>query len=50
MTTTKHLWAIGFDDMTRADRVRDPIIRIGRHPNELILKDVAVVVRHPTGR
>ena len=49
MTTTKHLWAIGFDDMTRADQVRDEIIRIGRDPNELILKDAAVVVRHPDG-
>jgi uncharacterized membrane protein len=49
MTTTKHLWAIGFDDMTRADRVRDQIIRIGQHPSELILKDVSVVVRHPDG-
>ena len=49
MTTTKHLWAIGFDDMTRADQVRDEISRIGRDPNKLILRDVAVVVRHPDG-
>jgi uncharacterized membrane protein len=49
MTTTKHLWAIGFDDMTRADQVRDEIIRIARDPNELTLKDVAVVMRHPDG-
>src|SRR5262249_33506373 len=49
MTTTKHRWAIGFDDMTRADQVRDEIIRIARDPNELTLRDVAVVVRHPDG-
>jgi uncharacterized membrane protein len=49
MTTTKHLWAIGFDDVTRAERVRDEIMRIGRDPDALSLKDVAVVVRHPDG-
>ena len=49
MTTTKHLWAIGFDDMTRADQVRDKIVRIERNRNEFILNDVAVVVRHPDG-
>ena len=49
MTTTKHLWAIGFDDMTRADQVRDKISRIERDRNALILRDVVVVVRHPDG-
>ena len=49
MTTTKHLWAIGFDDMTRADQVRDKIVRIERDRNELILKDVVVVAHHPDG-
>ena len=50
MTTTKHLWAIGFDDMTRADQVRDKIVRIERDRNELILKDVVVACATPTGR
>jgi uncharacterized membrane protein len=49
MTTTKHLWAIGFDDVTRADQVRDEILRIGQDRGELIVKDVVVVVRHPDG-
>jgi uncharacterized membrane protein len=49
MTTIKHLWAIGFDDMTRADQVREEILRIGRDRNELIVNDVVAVVRHPDG-
>src|SRR5262245_27446841 len=51
MTTAAHLWAIGFDDMTRADQVRDEIIELGwgagRAAKYLILLDLAVVVRHP---
>ena len=51
MTTTKHLWAIGFDDMTRADEVRDKIVPNSagaRDRNEnLILKDVVVVSAAP---
>jgi uncharacterized membrane protein len=49
MTTIRHLWAIGFDDMGRADQVRDEITGLCRHADDLILKDVAVVVRHPDG-
>jgi hypothetical protein len=29
MSTTTHLWAIGYDDMARADQVRDEIIELG---------------------
>jgi len=29
MTTTAHLWAIGYDDMERADQVRDEITELG---------------------
>ena len=29
MTQSKHLWAIGYDDMERAEQVRDEIIRLG---------------------
>jgi uncharacterized membrane protein len=53
MTTAAHLWAIGFDDMTRADQVRDEITELGwgtgRAAKYLILLDLAVVVRHPDG-
>src|SRR5262249_4748686 len=53
MTTTAHLWAIGYDDMVRADEVRDEIIQLGWGAGQagkyLILEDIAVVVRHPDG-
>src|SRR5262245_27314050 len=53
MTTAAHLWAIGFDDMTRADQVRDEITELGwgagRAAKYLMLLDLAVVVRHPDG-
>src|SRR5215510_10752907 len=49
MTKLDHLWAIGYDDMKRAHEVRDEIARLGWSENRLVLKDVAVVVRHPDG-
>jgi uncharacterized membrane protein len=53
MTTTAHLWAIGYDDIGRADQVRDAITELGwgagRASKYLILEDIAVVVRHPDG-
>ena len=53
MTTTAHLWAIGYDDMARADQVRNEIIQLGwgagRAAKYLILDDIAVVVRHADG-
>jgi uncharacterized membrane protein len=53
MTTTAHLWAIGFDDVERAEHVRDTITQLGWGSDEagkyLILLDIAVVVRHPDG-
>jgi uncharacterized membrane protein len=53
MSTTAHLWAIGYDDMVRADQVRNEIIQLGwgagRAGKYLILEDIAVVVRHPDG-
>jgi len=53
MTTSAHLWAIGYDDMTRADQVRDEITDLGwgngRAGKYLILEDIAVVVRHADG-
>jgi uncharacterized membrane protein len=48
-----HLWAIGYDDMKRADQVCDELTRLawgaGQAAKYLILLDVAVVVRHPDG-
>jgi uncharacterized membrane protein len=43
------LWAVGYDDMGRANQVRDEITRRGWVKNRLILEDVAVVVRHRDG-
>src|SRR5262245_19765693 len=43
---TGHLWAIGYEDMDRAEQVRAEIARLGeRHC--LVLLDTAVVVRYP---
>jgi len=49
MTKPEHLWAIGYDDMGRAEQVRDEIISLGWDTHYLGLLDVAVVVRHPDG-
>ena len=53
MTATSHLWAIGYDDVERADQVREEIARLGWDSGKagkyLILLDLAVVVRHPDG-
>jgi uncharacterized membrane protein len=44
-----HLWAIGYDDMTRASLVKEEITGLGWEETYLILADVAVVVRHRDG-
>jgi uncharacterized membrane protein len=53
MTTSAHLWAIGYDDMVRADQVREEITNLGwgsgRAGKYLLLFDIAVVVRHADG-
>ena len=49
MTKDSHLWAIGYDDVGRADEVREEIKRLGWDMHYLFLDDVAVVVRHPDG-
>ena len=50
MTKSAHLWAIGYDNIARADQVRDKIIELGWGTTDyLMLDDVAVVVRHPDG-
>ena len=50
MTKSAHLWAIGYDNIARADQVRDKIIELGWGTTQyLMLDDVAVVVRHPDG-
>jgi uncharacterized membrane protein len=49
MTKSGNLWAIGYDDMERANQVREEIVRLGWDKHYLMLDDVAVVVRHPDG-
>jgi uncharacterized membrane protein len=48
-TTLMHLWAIGYDDVERADQVRDEITRLAWDKRYLILADIAVVARHAHG-
>jgi uncharacterized membrane protein len=53
MTTAAHLWAIGYDDVGRAEQARKAISTLGWGAGEagkhLILLDIAVVVRHLDG-
>jgi uncharacterized membrane protein len=48
MTTGGHLWAVGYDNMERAEEVRAEINRLG-DSRCLILLDSAVVKRYPDG-
>jgi uncharacterized membrane protein len=48
MTKSCHLWAIGYDDMQRADQIRTEARRLHeKHCLELL--DSAVIVRYPNG-
>jgi uncharacterized membrane protein len=49
MTKSGNLWAVGYDDIERANQVREEIISLGWDKHYLILQDIAVVVRHPDG-
>jgi uncharacterized membrane protein len=49
MTDLAHLWAVGYDDVDRADQVRKTITDLGWEEHYLILQDVAVVKRHADG-
>ena len=50
MANSAHLWAVGYDNIARADQVRDKIIELGwGAAHYLMLDDVAVVVRQPDG-
>ena len=46
MSESGHLWAVGYDEMDRAEQVRAEINRLGEN-HLLILLDTAVVVRYP---
>jgi len=48
-----HLWAVGFDDVARAEQIRDIIAGLAWDADQvgkyIILEDIAVVVRHADG-
>ena len=45
MSSTVHLWAIGFGDTSRAEQVRAVVNRLAGTEHCLIVHDIAVVVR-----
>ena len=49
MSKSGNLWAVGYDNIERANQVREEIISLGWDKHYLILQDIAVVVRHPDG-
>jgi uncharacterized membrane protein len=53
MADRAHLWAIGYDEIGRANALRDQITRLGWGPGEaakdLFLLDTAIVMRQPDG-
>jgi uncharacterized membrane protein len=49
MAKSGHLWAVGYDNIERANQVREEIISLGWDKHYLILQDIATVVRHPDG-
>ena len=48
MTETSHLWAVAFDDVSRADRVCGEIVKLAEQ-HRLILLDWTVAVRFSDG-
>jgi uncharacterized membrane protein len=48
MTEGAHLWAIGYDDMERAEQVRAEVTRLSEK-HGLIVLDTAVAIRYPDG-
>src|SRR5262245_11763998 len=48
MIESAHLWAVGYDDMQRADQVRAEITELGES-RSLIVLDTAVAVRYSDG-
>jgi uncharacterized membrane protein len=48
MPDVGHLWAVGFDDVSAADRVRDQVIKLAER-HSLVLADTTVAVRYSDG-
>src|SRR4029453_12724185 len=46
---TGNLWAVGYDDMERANQVCEEIVSLGGDKQYLMTEDIGVIVRHPDG-
>ncbi len=44
-----HLWAVAYDDVEQAERLRKVVTGLGWERHDLILGDVALVIRHADG-
>jgi len=49
MSRTSHLWAVGYDDLARAEQVRAELTRLAGAEQYLLLLDIAVLARHADG-
>lgn len=49
MSHAAHLWAVGYDDLGRAEQVREEINRLGGPEPYLLLLDIAILARKPDG-
>lgn len=49
MPESAHLWAIGFDDLSGAERLRNAITALASPVQYLLLRDLAVLVRNADG-
>ena len=49
MSHNAHLWAVGYDDPSRAEHVRAELDGLAGPEQYLLLLDIAILVRHPDG-
>jgi len=49
MSKQSHLWVIGYDDIDRAEQVRQQIEWLGGDGQYLLIYEMAVVIRRPDG-
>jgi uncharacterized membrane protein len=49
MENSAHLWAVGYDDLHGAQRLRDEITRLAAPVQHVLLRDLAVVTRNADG-
>jgi uncharacterized membrane protein len=49
MITQSHLWAVGYDDFSRAEQTREELSRLAGAEQFLHLLDIAILARHADG-